>query len=259
MTPPGPADFQHNEANTEYVRAQVNAYVFANDVRDLGRLDPEAIAQVRSEAWPVVRDADELHDTLLSAGAFPEAEGSEWREYFDELSRDGRTVRREVSGGPVLWIAVEQWPAVNAAVTLLDKTPPVTLPDSLRREVTIDDARMLLVRGRLEISGPTTAKRISTELGMELNDVQIALEQLENQGHAHFRAIGPLGQHAGALLIGRVFRYPKGFAIHIKCEANCTAGVFFPNNFSHIRTPNPDKPELNIEYCRLKIYCIASL
>ena len=33
---------------------------------DLGRLDPEAIAQVRAEAWPLVRDAEELHDTLNS-------------------------------------------------------------------------------------------------------------------------------------------------------------------------------------------------
>src|SRR5205823_7113767 len=35
-------------------------------LRDLGRLDPDAIAQVRAEAWPLVRDPDELHDVLLS-------------------------------------------------------------------------------------------------------------------------------------------------------------------------------------------------
>ena len=79
-------------------------------------------------------------------------------------------VRREVSGGPVLWIAVEQWPAVNAAVSLLDTDAAGDrCPKSLRREVTVDEARMLLVRGRLEISGPTTAERIAAELGMELN------------------------------------------------------------------------------------------
>src|SRR5262249_31986684 len=55
------------------------------DVRDLGRLDSEAIAQVRSEAWPIVRDADELHDTLLSIGALPESGGALWREFFDNL------------------------------------------------------------------------------------------------------------------------------------------------------------------------------
>jgi ATP-dependent Lhr-like helicase len=69
-----------------------------------------------------------------------------------------------------------------AAVLLTDTTPPASLPESLRREVTVEEGRMLLVRGRLEISGPTTAHRIATELGMELSGVQIALEQLELAG-----------------------------------------------------------------------------
>src|SRR5436305_15215417 len=33
-------------------------------LNQIGRLDPAAIAQVREEAWPDVRDADELHDVL---------------------------------------------------------------------------------------------------------------------------------------------------------------------------------------------------
>ena len=32
----------------------------------IGALDPAAIAQVAEESWPVVRDADELHDALLT-------------------------------------------------------------------------------------------------------------------------------------------------------------------------------------------------
>ncbi|HVT28169.1 MAG TPA: hypothetical protein VHE81_09145, partial [Lacipirellulaceae bacterium] len=152
------------------------------DVRDLGQLDPVAIAQVRSEAWPLVRDAEELHDTLLSIGALPEREGAEWTSYFDELNREARVARCQVVGGPALWVAVEQWPVVQAAVALSDRTPPASLPDALRRDVTSDEARMLLVRGRLEISGPTTARRIAAELGMELMSVQIALEQLELSG-----------------------------------------------------------------------------
>ena len=35
---------------------------------DLGRLDPEAIARVRSEAWPEAENADELHDALVWLG-----------------------------------------------------------------------------------------------------------------------------------------------------------------------------------------------
>ncbi len=38
---------------------------------EVGRLDPDAIAQVREEAWPDVRDADELHDALQTLVALP--------------------------------------------------------------------------------------------------------------------------------------------------------------------------------------------
>src|SRR3989475_66355 len=42
-------------------------------LEEVGKLDPEAIAQVRQEAWPDVRDADELHDVLHTLIALPRA------------------------------------------------------------------------------------------------------------------------------------------------------------------------------------------
>src|SRR5207247_1670084 len=42
-------------------------------LEEVGKLDPEAIAQVRQEAWPDVRDADELHDVLHTLIALPQA------------------------------------------------------------------------------------------------------------------------------------------------------------------------------------------
>ena len=41
-------------------------------LEEVGKLDPAAIAQVRDEAWPDVRDADELHDVLHTLIAFPQ-------------------------------------------------------------------------------------------------------------------------------------------------------------------------------------------
>ena len=38
-----------------------------DDVDGAGLLDPAAIAEVAAESWPVVRDADELHDALADA------------------------------------------------------------------------------------------------------------------------------------------------------------------------------------------------
>ena len=43
---------------------------------EVGRLDPAAIAEVREEAWPDVRDADELHDVLQTLIAFRDARRS---------------------------------------------------------------------------------------------------------------------------------------------------------------------------------------
>src|SRR5438309_4959041 len=64
-------------------------------LQEVGKLDPGAIAQVRDEAWPDVRDADELHDVLHTLVALPESVGgqaplgfqlSQRRQGFAELS-----------------------------------------------------------------------------------------------------------------------------------------------------------------------------
>lgn len=86
-------------------------------VRDLGRLEPEAIEKVRKEAWPLVRDADELHDTLLSVGLLPEEDGSSWERWFSELIGSGRATRAVDSDGKVFWVATERWPMVSASCT----------------------------------------------------------------------------------------------------------------------------------------------
>src|SRR5437899_2117257 len=48
-------------------------------LQEVGGLDAGAIAQVRSEAWPDVRDADELHDVLHTLVGLPEDVASEGR------------------------------------------------------------------------------------------------------------------------------------------------------------------------------------
>ncbi|MEK6257087.1 MAG: DEAD/DEAH box helicase [Planctomycetota bacterium] len=69
-------------------------------LQDLGRLDPEAIRQVVAEAQPLVRNADELHDALLSRVLLPVEEGLEWCEFFDELVAAGRATTVLRSGEP---------------------------------------------------------------------------------------------------------------------------------------------------------------
>src|SRR5262249_41212179 len=54
------------ERRTQAVMAR--RWMSPQDAADLGRLDVNAIARVRSEAWPAAENADELHDALAWLG-----------------------------------------------------------------------------------------------------------------------------------------------------------------------------------------------
>src|SRR5439155_1310557 len=58
----------------------------------LGALDLAAITDVRAQAWPDVRDADELHDALLSMVLVPaaEVEAAGWMAFASEPVERGR-------------------------------------------------------------------------------------------------------------------------------------------------------------------------
>jgi ATP-dependent Lhr-like helicase len=124
------------------------------DVSDgAGILDPAAIAQVASEIWPDVRDADELHDALVTVIAMPPQ--PQWQTWFDELVRDRRAFILE-RGGKQFWVPVE------------------------RRDMTGDATAVL--RGWLEVTGPATVTALSDLLAFSREDVEIALATLEAQG-----------------------------------------------------------------------------
>ena len=59
------------------------------DPGDIGALDPAAIEEVQSEAWPVIRDADELHDALLTLIVLPVGAVYD-RAFFQELAKSRR-------------------------------------------------------------------------------------------------------------------------------------------------------------------------
>jgi ATP-dependent Lhr-like helicase len=53
------------------------------EAEEFGKLDAEAIARVREQAWPEAESADELHDALMLLGALPPQ--PVWQEFFDAL------------------------------------------------------------------------------------------------------------------------------------------------------------------------------
>jgi ATP-dependent Lhr-like helicase len=153
-------------------------------MHDLGRLDEEAIRLVRSEAWPIVRDADELHDALLVMGALPEADGLPWIGFFKRLVNEGRATLLRRDGLGSLWVAAERLPMLQTLFPQATPDPQLQLPQSIRRDWEPSEARVALVRGRLQASGPVTAGLLSLDLGVDVAAVEAALLALEGEGTA---------------------------------------------------------------------------
>src|SRR6202022_69528 len=68
---------------------------------ELGRLDPEAIARVREEAWPDATNADELHDALMWLGFLTQEEAQareSWRDWLAALAQQRRVARLSMPG-----------------------------------------------------------------------------------------------------------------------------------------------------------------
>ncbi len=157
---------------------------------DLGALDPEAVQRVRDEVWPDPRDADELHDGLLTAGVLTEAEGERgregsWTSLFDELREAGRAGRVGRNGArPAWWVSAERLPEVEAVLGPgVSVEPALTPPGELAQQTwTRPSALLELVRGRVQMSGPVTASGVARDLGLDRGDLDAAFIALEGQG-----------------------------------------------------------------------------
>jgi ATP-dependent helicase Lhr and Lhr-like helicase len=150
----------------------------------LGALDPQAIAEVVAEAWPVVRDPDELHDALLTLIWVPEATAVAWDVYLPALIAAGRAsvVQLRGSGFEVRgWVAMERAHHIQAVFPAIQFAPDVAdLGQSLlpNRE----EAVLAVVQGWMESIGPTTAEELAQKLYLSIEDVNGALLQMESQG-----------------------------------------------------------------------------
>ena len=152
------------ERRTQAVRNR--RWLDPQEARELGALDPGAIARVRNEAWPRVEDADDLHDALVLLGYLTEAEGRrgdgtrDWVEPFEQLAAEGRAARQSSPAGP-LWVAAERLPEWLALAPDAERTPELTVPGRYLRTYTADEALRELLRGRLEALGPGDRRRSS--------------------------------------------------------------------------------------------------
>ena len=99
-------------------------------VDEMAPLDPDAVAMVLDQVNPRPRDADELHDLLLSLVAARPVDA--WARWFDDLAADGRAALRDGC-----WVATER-------------------QDSAAALGHDDDAAAACVAGHLQLAGPVT-------------------------------------------------------------------------------------------------------
>jgi ATP-dependent Lhr-like helicase len=185
----------------------------ADQASDLGRLDEAAIARVREEAWPLARNADELHEVLMQLEYLTADEvrhGPEWSSAMDALVRTGRATRLS-TGGPILCVATERVPQLQALRPGVECSPPVVvLAEFASPAPTRDDAMIRIVRGRLGARGPMTAEDLAEPLGTSIGDVNIALAALEREGaimRGYFTEAQGRLEWCERRLLARIHRY----------------------------------------------------
>jgi len=197
---------------------------------DLGILDANAIERVREEARPDPRDADELHDALLTFGflfddeveapslfielaASRRATLQEANPQMTQISADLETtsrlhLRKSASSADKhfgCWIAAERIPefqAVHPEVTF-----DITAPSSRIKTWQREDAIVEIIRGRMSLLGPTTAAELASSMRIDEKDADAALLKLESEGailRGHFT--GP-DEWCERRLLARIHRY----------------------------------------------------
>ena len=163
---------------------------------EVGRLDPVAIAEVCADAWPDVRDAEELHDALLSlvalpslsnGGVWPDSQLSAklqesiaaWGGYFEQLAVGGRAGVARV-GDATFWVAAERVKAfeqIYPGAVFESRLPELDSAAKSREEVVLD-----MATGWMLHTGPVTVGELVSVLGLAAADGEKAMLRLEAAG-----------------------------------------------------------------------------
>jgi ATP-dependent Lhr-like helicase len=174
------ADLQERRARAVSLRRSLPA----NALDSASRLDPAAIASVREDAWPDIRDEHELHDLLCMLTVFPSemlehSETRHWPLFFARLVEHGRAAEMR-DGDKFWWVAAER---LERARTIFPKA--VCRPEivAVADEVlSADDALLRVVQNWLQLLGPVTARSVAEMLRVEPADIYKAMLRLEMTG-----------------------------------------------------------------------------
>ena len=156
-------------------------------VAEVGMLDPAAIQEVLQQARPDIRNADDLHDTLLSLIALPESvrafahlQASEtWSDFARELAHDGRA-GVAIWEGMRFWFAAERWASFRAAYPRAEIVQaPAEVDFSQYSE---EGAIEKTVRGWMPYCGPATVDQLAATLKLPPDALEAAMLRVESSG-----------------------------------------------------------------------------
>jgi len=174
---------------------------------ELSRLDPAAIEQVAAQVRPDPRDADELHDLLMTLTALrPEPD---WQEMFAALVAGRRAAAVHGPAG-TLWCAVEGRPAVEALFPDAGIVPDHPCPVAAG-PADPDTAAADMLRGHLDCRGPSTVADLTQATGLPETVTVAALARLEEEGFAirgRFTAAGAQ-EYCARRLLSRIHSYTR--------------------------------------------------
>ncbi len=173
-------------------------------------IDDEAIRTAEEQAKPAIRDADELHDALLSLWLMP-PQPTEAR-LFAELASAGRATLVSYPGHQA-WVAAERWPAVELVIgnaTCEPVLPP--LPEALRANLPTEPSVCVrsIVQSHLEHHGPRTPPQIAERFGLPVVDVECALGELEGEGAILRQQHGEETRFCDRRMLARIHRLTLG-------------------------------------------------
>ncbi len=204
-----------------------------DDGGEMGALDEAAIREVADEAWPVVRDPEELHDALLTLILVPPRDA--WREWFASLADTGRATTltgpppgppasrpaqgppastpapgppasrpapgppasRPAPAPPTFWVATERLRTarlVHPAAAVDPDPPDIDQPTP----DTADAAVVEILRGWLDSVGPMTAPALAATLAIPEDRITAALTRLEGEGQVLRGRFTAAGRAEGA-------------------------------------------------------------
>jgi ATP-dependent helicase Lhr and Lhr-like helicase len=138
---------------------------------EAGRLDPDAIRQVREEAWPDIRDEHELHDLLHGLVIVPESildhpRATGWHILLKRLIAQSRAIMTADGHGAPHMLAAER---TDERANLLSAMPDLPLLQKA-------------LHAWLNILGPQTAASLAAYLGINPQAVFSGLVAMESQG-----------------------------------------------------------------------------